>query len=146
MLTNCEYFVPQEAITCLSDNVLDAPPKQQMPPAFAVGPLPAPRSTQNPASTAGHSAMDNAHRDSPHAADSSIDGRMAEGVAAPGDVRDAVADGSVNGSRRPEDTRGEPGDDQRHSPVTVLQSGGTECESHERSEKRLRSERVMVSA
>ena len=142
-----EMFASQEAITCLPDHVLDAPPKQQMPPAFAVGPLPPPLSVLKTALTDGHASADAGHRDNHHhAADRGTDGTAAVEFTALEDMRDAVADGSVDGSRKSEDVRWQPGDDQRHSPVTVLQSGSMGGESQERSEKRFKSERVMVGA
>lgn len=57
-----------------------------------------------------------------------------------------AAESSANGAGALDNREWQPGGDERYSPVTVLQSVCIESENQDRSEKRLKSERVMVGA
>ncbi len=131
----------------MPDHVLDAPPKRQMPPVFSIGQFPPPNRCLRPAAPGEHGSADAAaDSKSQHAADH---GDAAVALSAEGQLTNGVAYAIVDGLAMPDEAQWQPGDGDRHEghrPVTVLQSGIAGDESQERTEKRLKSETVMVGA
>ncbi|CAL8471488.1 g11030 [Coccomyxa elongata] len=139
--------VVQEVIKCVPEHVLDAPPKPRAQPAFATAQLPPPICSlaDGPAS-AEWARRGEVSAGGNYGKDCCTSGSAPSMQAAAAGQNGGAAEISANGVAGLDDTEWQPGGDQQYSPVTVLQSAGIGGENEERSEKRLKSERVMVGA
>lgn len=137
----------QEVINCVPEHVLDAPPKPRAQPAFATAALPPPISSlaDGPASAA-WARRGEVSAGGNYGEDCCISASAASMQAAAAGQNGGAAESSANGIAGLDDTEWQPGIAQQYSPVTVLQSAGIGSDDQERSEKRLKSERVMVGA